>query len=106
MPRLMVLTMVTEESYEAVNAYMIGMYGDPPESVEIDMNAYIDGQNQAVATHSFGCANCSMSEGNALAAYVNSLDGCAAQTFDPTEEVDYWAWAGSNWNLKPVVPTP
>jgi len=106
MPRLMVLTMVTAEKYTEVNAYMIGMYGDPPESVEIDMNAYLDGGNQAVATHSFGCANCSLAQGNALAAYVASLDGCASQTFDATEEVNYWEWAGENWDLYPVVPTP
>lgn len=97
-----VLSMVPADEYEAANAFLVGVYGDPPDAVEFDMNAYLDGEDSAVATHSLG--DSVMSAADAIT-FANSLavrDGCASMTFPSAQSIDPWALALSAWNLRQV----
>lgn len=106
MARHDVMTMVPAASYQSANNFMVGMFGDDPGSEEISLNAYLDGQDPAVATHSLGVANCSQADTNSLAGYMAATSGCDSKTY-PTagSGANFWADALALWNLKPAVPT-
>ena len=103
MPRKDVMTKVPAAKLAEANDFMVSMFGDPPGSQEISLNAYVDGQISTVGTHSLCVANCSQAQANSLAAYMGQTEGCASAAY-PVGSGDYWAKAFDLWGLKPVDP--
>ena len=81
---------------------MVGLFGDDPGSVEISLNAYIDGQDSTVATYSVGVSNCSQADATTLQNYMTTT-GCGSAVYPAGSGEDYWAEALRLWGLKPVV---
>lgn len=108
MPRNYVMTYAPAAKVEALNDYLVSLFGDDPGTQEISLNAYEDGQDETVATHSMGVANCSQGQTNAIVAAMNanvSLAGCDCQTYPVAgAATDFWAEALAAWNIRPVVP--
>jgi hypothetical protein len=102
MARKQVLSMVPADKYDAANAFLIGLFGDEPGSEEISMNAYLNGEDPSIATHSLGNCNCSTADAVTWENYLAVTDGCASMTFPATQQIDSWALALSAWNLKQV----
>ncbi len=103
MARKNVLCMVTADKMVQVNAYMVGLYGDPPESQYLSLNAYLDGEDESVGTHSISNSNVYQADADTLESYVNAVDGCGAAQYPLSPPPNLWANALSLWNLKPAV---
>lgn len=105
MPRHDVLSKVPADKLAEANAYMVGLFGEDPGTQVISLNAYEDGNDPQVATHSLSNINCSQAETNSLTSYMGVTAGCAALTFAPPGSgQDRWAAALAAWGLKPVMP--
>lgn len=109
MPRQYVVTSATTgTARDSLNSFLIGLFGDDPGSEEVPVaNAYLVGEDPAVATHSFGCMNVSQADSNSIQTFCGATEGCAAYEVGPTAggaSYDFWAIGLDQFALKPAVP--
>lgn len=103
MSRKYVATYATAETVGAFNDAIASIYGDDPGTQEISLNAYIDGDDPTIATHSFSNMNMAESEAAAVIVYVGSHLGTDAIARDIAAGSYTWDFALAWYNLKPVV---
>lgn len=106
MARKNVAAKITAAQAEAVNAYMVDLWGDDPGTQEFVLNAYVDGADEDIATHAFSVSNNSQADANSLCGFLQALTGCDGQQYPISPSQNWWAVAFSLWGLKPVVVMP
>jgi hypothetical protein len=102
--RQYVATKVTAAELQAVNDYLVDLFGDDPDSEEITLNAYVDGADPSVATHSFSNMNTSAADALSIASELVSHAGCDSRHRNYTSGSYSWDDARMIWNLRPIVP--
>lgn len=105
----MTLMNVPADQHDVVNAFLVGVFGDDPESDEIPPNAYVSGGDQFTATRSF-CTiplpGTEQAPGAMLTSIINyfaSRTDCLVQHFPTSPSQNWWSVANAMWSILPVV---
>lgn len=101
MARKYVLSKVSAAAYNDANVALCSIVGDTEGTIEMLMNASVDGNEPA--THSICNINLSQSQANAWTTWLASTEGCDGKIYPISPPTDFWAEAWNWWSLQRVA---